>query len=327
MRKVAFLIPASPTRAFLAQIAAFNFALRSLIWARWQPSLLVCMGGEPDSEALNEWQPYLRDVTMVFVPRSHWESTALFYAQIDGLFRWAPHDADVLVRMDADTLPVGDFEDVLDHVVETASIAGLIAHITFPTWPGVSSRESWLALREGLINAPLDFKHAYSLQGPEVPDENRLTPFYVNDGAVFIPKAIFGAFADQYLSLRPRLMSRLADPYYSGQIALALSVAEIGALTCALPMRYNFPNDEAAAKRFPEELENAKIFHYLRTHDFDRQRIFADEKSYASFLNLPLTGVNKVFQERVRKIMGAQYPFKVSSGGDELSSSTTHEES
>src|SRR5205814_1986837 len=29
-------------------------------------------------------------------------------AQIDGLFRWAPHDADVLVRMDADTLPVID---------------------------------------------------------------------------------------------------------------------------------------------------------------------------------------------------------------------------
>jgi hypothetical protein len=320
MRKVAFLIPASPSRAFLSQIAAFDMALRQLRWERWQPSVVVCMGGEPEWEEFDEWQPYLRDIVMIFAPRSHSESTKSYYAQIDGLFRWAPNDADVLVRMDADTLLVGDFEDVLDYVIEIGAIAGVIAHVAFPTHPGESSRDAWLAVREGLINASLDFRHAYSLTGPEAPEENRRTPFYVNDGAVFIPKLLFGDFAGRFLSLRPKVMDRLADPYYSGQVALALAVAEMRAPTCALPMRYNFPNDEVAVRRLPEELENAKIFHYLRTHDFDRQRIFADAKSYQDFLAAPLTGANQVFQAHVRKIIGTQFPFKTSAQGEFLSS-------
>ena len=310
MPKVTFLIPASLSRAFLSQIAAFNLALSRLTWDRWQPNLLVCMGDNLDSNALTEWRPHLRNVAIVFAPRSHSETTGSFYAQIDGLFRWAPEDADVLVRMDADTLPVDGFEDVLDYVSHTKSIAGVMAHFAFPTSPGMTSRESWLHAVDGLISAPLNFRQAYSLTGADVPEENRLAPFYVNDGAVFFPKALFSEFARLYLHLRPKLMDRLADPYFSGQIALSLAVAEMGAPTCALPMRYNFPNDELAASRFPEELEHVKIFHYLRTHDFDRQRIFADENSYHDFLNAPLTGANKVFQQRVRKVIGPEFPFR-----------------
>lgn len=310
MPKVVFLIPASPSRAFFAQIAAFNAALRELTWDRWQPSVLVCLGGEPDSTALEEWWPYLRDVTMVFAPRSQWETTPFFYAQIEGLLRWAPRDADVFVRMDADTLPVGDLEDVLDHVAETTSIAGVMAHFAFPNWRGTTSREAWLRVADGLISAPLDFKYTYSLTGSDVFEEYRVAPFYPNDGAVFIPKDLFEEFTQRYLSLRPKLMDRLPVPYFSGQIALSLAVAEMGARTCALPMRYNFPNDELAEKRFPEELENAKIFHYLRTDGFDRQRIFADGKSYRDFLKAPLTGSNKVFQQCVGNILGARFPFR-----------------
>src|SRR5262245_38347587 len=144
MRKVSILIPASPVRAFFSQVAAFQVALRRIIWRQWEPSLMVCMGGELDADALRDWRPYLRDVSTLFVPDSFSENDPFFYAQIDGLFRWAPNDVDVLVRMDADTLPVGGFEDVLDHVVETASIAGVMAHFAFPTADGMTSREAWL---------------------------------------------------------------------------------------------------------------------------------------------------------------------------------------
>jgi hypothetical protein len=274
------------------------------------------MGGEPDDDALDEWRPHLRDVTMLFAPTSQSEKIPFFYAQIDGLFRWAPIDADVFLRADADTLPIGDFEDVLDYVVETRSVAGVMAHFPFPTSPGMTSREAWLRAADGLINEPLNFRQAYSLTGADVPEENRLAPFYVNDGAVFIPKALFGDFAKRFLNLRPKLMDRLVAPYYSGQIALSLAVAEMHAPTCALPMRYNFPNDEVAAERFPEELESVKIFHYLRTDQFDRQLIFTDGSHYQSFLNAPLTGVNKVFQENVRRIIGPEFPFSAPSQGD-----------
>lgn len=309
MPKVAFLIPASPVRAFYSQIAAFSLAVSRLNWHRWEPTVHVCMGGEPDIEAFRDWLPHLPDVATVFVPASVSASTPWYFAQYDGLHRWAPRDADVVVRTDADTLPVGDLEDLLDHVAETGSIAGVIAHFKFPAWPGTTSREAWLRIAQGLIDAPLDFAYTYSLVGTEVIEDDRITPFYVNFGAVFFPRAGFDRFSERYLALRPRLMDRLLHPYFAGQIALALAIADIGARTCALPMRYNFPNDELAADRFPEELNEVKIFHYLRTEAFYRHNIFVDSERYNAFIHMPLVGVNAVFQRYVKEIIGEENPF------------------
>src|SRR5438045_2921546 len=126
MRKVAFLIPADGSHAFLSQVAAFTTALRNLNWREWEPTVLVSVGGGLDGSVLDNWRTDFPEVTFVLVPRTQSEKTPVFYAQIDGSFRWAPIDADVLVRMDADTLPVGDFEDVLAHVIEMNVIAGVM---------------------------------------------------------------------------------------------------------------------------------------------------------------------------------------------------------
>jgi hypothetical protein len=275
------------------------------------------MGGELDQEAWEEWRPHLHNLTTIFVPQAQSATIEHHYAQIDGLFRWAPVDVDVYARMDADTLPVGEIEDLLDHVAESNSIAGVMAHRTFPVFPGHTSREGWLSAAEGLIDAPLDFRYSYSLIDASAPEQNRLSPFYLNDGAVFFSKVLFRGYSERYLDLRPKLMDRLRYPYFSGQAALALAVAAMGARTCALPMRYNFPNDEMAEKKFPEELENVKIFHYLRTDQFDRQLIFTNAEHYREFMQAPLTGSNKVFQEQVRRRIGTEFPF--SAGADHSS--------
>ena len=113
MPKVCFLVPASPTSGFFSQVAAFNLALKRLDWKRWQPSMLVCFGEamtEEGRSAHARWQPYLDDVTIVMAPPI--PDNTYFYNQIDGLFRWAPKDADVLVRVDADTLPTGNLEGI-----------------------------------------------------------------------------------------------------------------------------------------------------------------------------------------------------------------------
>jgi Glycosyltransferase 61 len=211
--------------------------------------------------------------------------------------------------MDADTLVVRNFEDLLDYVLETASVAGVTAHFKFPTWPGISSHESWRSLADELIAAPLDFSHAYSLATADTPEEDRYTPFYVNDGMVLFARSVFPDVVRHYLSLRPKLMDRIPDPYFSGQIALGLAIAETGIRSWALPMRYNFPNDENADRRYPEELEDVHIFHYLRTDKFDRQKIFTNANEYDQFLRSTLSGSNYVFQQYVSKLIGLEYPF------------------
>ena len=108
-------------------------------------------------------------------------------------------------------------------------------------------------------------------------------------------------------------MDHIPDPYFSGQIALALAIAETGVRSCALPMRYNFANDERADARYPEELDTVCIFHYLRTDNFDRHKIFASPSAYHQFLELPLAGSNEVFQSYVSTLIGSEYPFAISS--------------
>ncbi len=70
MKKVAILIPGSPNPAFFSQIAATTLALSRLDWRRWEPTVYVFLGGEPDFGALQAWRPYLRDTMMTFVPAS-----------------------------------------------------------------------------------------------------------------------------------------------------------------------------------------------------------------------------------------------------------------
>lgn len=280
-----------------------------LPWKRWMPSILVCLGEDASLESLARWREYLPDVALASVSPAEAGRTPWFYAQIDAGYRWAPADADVLVRLDADTLPVGDFEDLLDFVAERNAIAGVMAHFAFPAAPDTTARDTWIELASALLGRRIPFDHAYSLATADVHEADRYTPFYVNDGAVFIAGKVFRRFAEAFLALRPQVMPRLFAPYYAGQIALSLAAAQIGVRTCALPMRYNFPNDERAAARFPEELHAVKIFHYLRTEAFARETIFADADGYTAFLSRRLTGVDGVFQFHVRRIFGDAYPF------------------
>lgn len=310
MPKVCFLIPASPTPGFLSQIAAFDLALRRLTWQRWQPSILACFGeevGEEHRKDFARWRDAMPNVAAVFCPPS--AENTYYYDQIDGLLRWAPRDADVLVRADADTLPVGCLEGVLDFVADNSAIAGTIAHYRFPSAEGVSNRDAWLAVSEGFASAPLRFDYSYSLADPRLSADERATPFYLNDGFVFVARNYFERFAPLFLDIRPRLMNRLQVPYFAGQIALALAVATIPLPAFAAPLRYNFPNDAVAAARYPEELENAAVFHYLRTDEFDRQKIFLSTDEYARFLAAPLNRPNAGFRDGVVKLFGTDYPF------------------
>jgi hypothetical protein len=326
LRKVAFLIAASPIDAFYSQIAALAARLRSLAWSNWQPSVHVFVGADRRRDRVVEWLPYLEDVDI------WWTSKARFtregdWAQSDDAIRFAPRDADVLVALDADTFPVTGFETMLNRVHDTGAVAGVIAHyptvldFEFDTTSNTSSvrtgtgarreslRDAWARLAQGLTDVPLDFAHTHTLIGPDRPSEHRLTPFYLNFGVVVFPREAFDAVAPRYLRMRQLVRERMDNADFSGQVALTLAIADARVRTWALPMRYNFPNDPVAEAMYPGELDNVAIVHYLRTTEFDRHRLFTTPDAYAAFLELPLSGVNRTFREAVVGTFGTRYPF------------------
>lgn len=307
MPKVCFLIPASPNDAFLSQIAAIQLALQKLPWTRWEPSVLVCFGNEPAGN-FEFWRPHIDQVTTCWAAAAHFREEGV-WAQSDAVLRHAPHDADVLLPMDADVLPVSNLEPVLDQVVSQQAVSGVMAHYPFPGHEGATSQEAWNSLAEGVISRPLEFNQSYSLMDPALPATTRSAPFYANFGVLFFPRSTYPDVISRLIRIRKAIAPRMRMPYFSGQVALTLAVTEAGVPVTALPMRYNFPNDEVAAARYPEELQHAVCFHYLRTEVIDRHRIFLSAADYHEFMNKPLAGANEVFRANVRRLFGPQYPF------------------
>jgi hypothetical protein len=306
-RRVAILVVGSSNAAFYSQVAAISGAIRALSWQRWQPAIYLYVGGPLASDndrCWTHWRQYLRDVNVAHVSVDSWTRDDN-WAQADAALRWAPRDADVLLTLDADTLPVANFEDVLDRVFEQDLVAGVMAH--YPPPPGHTPRADWAKAAEGLIHQPLTFAHSYSLEPGE--GSSRGAPFYVNGGVVFFARPCFDRFAPLYLELRPRLSGRVSNDAFTGQIASTLAVTEARLKTCTLPMRYNFPNDSLAESLYPEEAARVVIYHYLRTGQFDRHSIFATRQTFEAFLGLQLEGPNLGFQHSVRRIFDSRYPF------------------
>jgi hypothetical protein len=308
LKRVAILIAASPTTAFYSQIAALLLALRQLSWGDWTPSVHVFLGGPPGARVEDTWRVHLEAASF------HWVSDRYFatdgdWAQSDDLMRCAPRDADVLLALDADTFPVASLTDLLDEVHQGGAVAGVIAHYPFPRFPGCSVREGWQHVTEGILEAPLEFKFSHTLMAPGTPESLRMTPFYVNGGVVFFPGRRFAGLVQRYLEIRPRLMSRMPNPDFTGQAAVTLAIAACGIPVRSLPMRYNFPNDPIADEQYPDELARAAVLHYLRTDTFDRHRIFTSAAEYDRFLSLELSGSNRSFQQHVEAVLGSKYPF------------------
>jgi hypothetical protein len=309
MPKLAILIPGSANAAFYSQIAAISLALRKIEWRTWEPEVHAFFGDNcaQGDEDFAVWQEHLTDVEVFRVSRKQFDRHNN-WAQVDATMRLAPRDADVLLSLDADTLPVRNFEDILDRVLQEDGIAGVLAHYPFPG-DGASSREDWARSCAGLLEQPLPFDYSYSLMTPQDNAESRAAPFYLNGGVVFYSQKSFGRFFPSYVRVRHALMKRLPNPDFSAQVGMTIAMAEEGIRAIELPMRYNFPNDPLADALHAGELQEAVFFHYLRTSVIQRHQIFTDPVRYQEFLSLPLSGVNDAFRQAVRRLFGTHFPF------------------
>lgn len=310
MPKVAFLIAGSPNASFYSQIAAINLAVKTLRWGRWEPALCVTMGSRipygNEQDSFDRWHAYVQEVDFTYVAESRWERLGN-WAQVDSAFQLAPRDADIYLSLDADALPVAELESVLDEIYKSQFIAGVMAHYPPPLFETV---DGWRELA-GKINAkPLDFSYSYSLVGEDEPEARRQAPIYFNGGVIFFPKRCFERFVAPYMAMRTTLSEHLGDwADFSGQMAIPFVISACDLPSYVLPLRYNYPNDDAAIPVNPGELENVVIFHYLRHQFFDRAKIFTNAAEYEAFLGKSLTGTNLAFQNSVRRNLGARYPF------------------
>ncbi len=306
-RNVAILVMPTRDASIQSQVAAICLALGRLNWHRWRPSLYVFTHNKGVERSISKWWPYHGQT---LDPGSSRSSPVNAHGSLfDAIHCWDGGDHDVYVKLDIDTFPARNFEDVLDAVSAAGCIGGVIAHHGFAAWPGLPAREAWRRLADGLIDGPVAFSHHFSLIDDENPEGERFTPFFINSGVIFLARPAFFRIAGEYPFVKKRATERIPVQYFADDVALSLAAMRSVVPTRALPLRYNFPNDEIAAKKFPYELQDARIIHYFRTDEIGRN-VFANGERYARFVHSDFLGVNRVFRDHAVKLIGSHYPFQ-----------------
>jgi hypothetical protein len=306
--KIEFLLCGSPNDAFYSQTAMFRMALDSLGGIYQRARLVLCLGDHKPARVPARWRPYLRNVDVLWAPPEMFLKTGS-----GGGFRFDVMDAscDLSFMCDADTLILQAVPpDDLQRMIKNPALRGVLAHYPPPLsdergndHSALGSVAFWNFIADKTIGHPIEQPYQYSLQ-----TEPLACPFYLNYGVLIGNFDHFYALYEQYKKLYMRIQQVINNRFFA-QIGLTLGCAAGNIPTETLPMRYNFPNDPIADARYPQDLQQVIFMHYLRTNLFDRHKIFVDKASFDQFMQTPLQGSNQVFQERVRQITGAIYPF------------------
>ncbi len=294
-----FLICGTPNDAFCSQIAFFRLCLDNLGGDYKRARLVATFGDHHIQEIPKKWQEAFKNIEV------HWshevgEENIAHQAQHYQRFELIRDDADMAFICDADTAIMRPMPDLLDMNKRNPALYGVIAHYHFPfkiTWEELANKAI------GLSHIKTPYK--YTLASDDYPYQS---PFYINYGFLAGSPSLLKSFYERDLKIVERTRNIIGD-YWAPQVSVALTCLDLNIATHSLPMKYNFPNDRIADQFYPEELDHVILMHYLRLNHFNRHLIFTSDEEYNKFLNLELTGSDKVFQQFVATITSKRYPF------------------
>lgn len=214
----------------------------------------------------------------------------------------ATTDADIVLLQDADTLVIRSLDDLLESLVTAPMVAGVMTHVP-PFW-GLAGH-SWKNVYASVGRAmpPDRYEHS-GWKGMFHDPAHRFAPAYFNFGVVFVPGALMPALANEYERQLETAQRTPIHRVFSGQLAFSLALYELNIPRTALPIRYNYPNDEWADRLHVNDLADVRIIHYLREEVIGSRRgTWGDEAAFKAFLHRKdLTGSNEVLRSTTSRL-------------------------
>jgi hypothetical protein len=112
-----------------------------------------------------------------------------------------------------------------------------------------------------------------------------------------------------YVELAQRMRSRLKHPYFSYQIALTLWAAKLKLNVISIPIRYNFPNDDAVYEFVNFDQHDIVVFHYLREVSFQRGTLFTSLGEFRRFITAKKGRANMLFADLCQNVLESKSGF------------------
>lgn len=296
--KLDFLICGAPTDAFLSQIAFFRLSLDNLGGCYKKARLVASFGDHSVQKIPKRWEHYFKNIDIEW---SHpiGAVNLNYSAQHYHRFKVFRPDADMVIICDADTVLIRPFPELIKMCIQAPALFGVIAHYHMTT------DKDWQEIANAVIEKPVKIKYKYTL---EAVDSLPSAPFYINYGFLASTPSLLNKLYNKDIQLIDSIIEQVG-PLWASQVSVALASEALNLPSYALPMRYNFPNDKKADKLYPNELDDIVLVHYLRNTNYNRHKIFSNEKEFNHFISLDLDGSDKVFQQHVLKLTDATYPF------------------
>jgi hypothetical protein len=296
-------IPISPVQHYYNRVHLLAHSIRSLGGEFKDARIRVSVGSHDKPIDLHRLLPWSRrlGIDWHWVERDQyaaWDNTAHPYiATMMDRFR-PPFDAETLLMLDADVVVVRPFPEILTLVSGYPSIAGVMAHVP-PFAP-----DEWRTLfRQAELTEP-ELKYECSGWGVMLTDPKmRYCPPYFNTGVLAASRKALELLYDPYMASLQTVRS-LHDTYFFEQIALTLALYRTGIKSHVLPLRYNYPNQQGFDVAFPDELNEIRFLHFLRTDTVNREDDFLNwAKMKKLSTRQDLTGSNEVFRKRLAQLM------------------------
>ncbi|MDQ3199942.1 MAG: hypothetical protein M3Q46_12300 [Verrucomicrobiota bacterium] len=296
-------VPISPTPDFLRRIHFMAASLRALENRIGSHLLVVCVGGDVEQSNLYEAEPWSKDYPILwrwadrerFQRDNYWETSREIFRQ--------PIQGRIVACADADVLFIADFADLLRELENEPAVAGVIAHAPPPPFQHDQFANAWRQLCADYHAAPPSFDYEHTGWGWQVRQEAfRFTPAYFNFGMVAAPAALMETISREIEKADDFVNANL-DTFFRFQIALTLAIQKHSLPVRALPLRYNFPNDPRFDARYPEELADLRILHYLRCDSIDREKDFCSLANVAALIaRQDLQGSNEIFRRKLAQL-------------------------
>lgn len=297
-------VPISPTEHFFTMVQYFAASLRLNGGKLAGSRIVVMVGADQEPEDLRKRLPWSRRYPIQW----RWLDRGLFrahgyYATAVERFR-SPFEARAVMLADADMLVVRPFDDLVDGVLQSPAIAGLVAHVS-PFWripePPPEAWWSKIFTTAGLPEPKLACEHT-GWGVMEEASRSQYCPPYFNLGMLLAPREIMSRLGE-VIYAEMEAVNRVLETIYRCQIAVSLALARTGVPWRTAPFRYNFPNIQPIAEHRRADLDDMRILHYLRPGSFDKAKDFRTIRSVQDFLKRrDVSGVDAMFQQRLAEV-------------------------
>lgn len=290
-------IPLLSTEKTLSQLAFYNYSLKAFEESKLKPTLKVFLNKPIQSDLMDKWGSALKGIQFLDC------GEAGKFGHLDAAFFDIAAEADVIAFSRSQGFFTSAPDAVAEEVLAKNGIAGVVAFAPFPS-KFANPQKAWDKIFEALsIDKPAyDYNYTHR---PKVK-----IPYYLNMGLVWASASMLREMSTKYQSYTDAVKPLLLDPFYSYQVGLSTLIAHHGIAHLALPLQFNYPNDDIPLATRDFDQRKLSFCHYFRDKAYNNESLLLNQETFYDFIyKAGLYRSDKVIQDAMKAVSEGIYPF------------------